>query len=216
MFGNCGARVIYRYCPEPPHEDGCNKKKSNKQSGNCTAYVEPKVVLTLKSPAEYENGETVSTLEFSWVYSKPDDTLVSQDINGWKMDTSQREAKVLANISQSTIYTITVNDGSSTATDSVEVRFKDYVYCSVGKTVGNMQKVKSCKAFFTAGEGEYLWIFVPTSTGITKFLFDHNVDVVSDFTQKPYVHTNDAGKAVEGILYQSVNYSLGTLTLKFK
>lgn len=217
MFGNCGNRIVYVY-PQPPKDD-CYKEPPKKVTSNCgcSNYAEPKVILRLDSPMEYENGETVSSLNFSWVYNKPAGTLESQDINGWQIDPSLRKVNVTTNLTQDTVYTITVSDGSRIATDSVAVRFKDYIYCGVGKTQPvKMQKVDSCKVSFPAGEGEYIWIFVPSSTGITKFLFDHNVDVVSDFKSQNYSFTNNAGKTVDGILYRSVNYSLGMLTLKFK
>lgn len=222
MLGNCGNKIIYvvkehEHHHEPPHSHKpCGEKPKPQSPCGCSNYAEPKVVLELNSPHEYENGETVTMLNFSWTYNKTGDTLVAQDMNGQSLDTSLRSLNLETNIEKDTLYTLTVNDGNSTASDSVEVRFKDYVYCGVGEDMPALTKIPYCKASFTAGEGEYLWIFIPKSTGISKILFDHNVDVISDFVAKSYTLTNDAGKSVEGTLYKSVNYSLGTLTLKFK
>jgi len=228
MLGNCGNKIIYvvkehehhhEHHHEPPHgHKPCEEKPKPKPQNpcECPSYAEPKVTLELNSPHEYENGEVVTLLNFSWTYNKTEDTLMAQDINGQNLDTSLRTLNLETNIEKDTLYTLTVNDGSSTASDSVGVRFRDYVYCGVGEDMPTLTKIPYCKASFTAGEGEYLWIFIPKSTGISKILFDHNVDVVSDFVAKSYTLTNNAGKSVEGTLYRSVNYSLGTLTLKFK
>lgn len=75
-------------------------------------------------------------------------------------------------------------------------------------------KINSSGITITANANEYIWVFIPRSTGYTK-LWHNNVDSTDDFVYKPINFDTDTNLSVAGTFYVSKNHSLNSVTLKF-
>ena len=65
-----------------------------------------------------------------------------------------------------------------------------------------------------ANAGEYIWIFIPKSSGLTK-IWHNNVDSTEDFVKEEMSFLTDTGLNIQGTFYVSKNHSLNSVTLKF-
>lgn len=177
-------------------------------------YNYPTVTFKLAQSGTYEKGTVITKQEFSWVYSKSDSLLVSQSINGHNLDTTLRAITTNENISTNTTWTIKIYDGKNTASASVSISFVEYLYYCTGTELTTMKKATGNTVSVVAGEGEYIYVFVPKTRGYSKIMFEGK-DSTADFTAENYTCTSSTGRGVKGTLYKSINFSLGNVTLQF-
>lgn len=181
-------------------------------------YVYPKITsFTLKQAGVYEKGTVFKQLNFSWSYNKS--LIKEQKINDISLPLSIREYTSNENIDTDSVYILTASDGTNTISTITSIRFVDYIY--FGTLYSNEEYVYKRKInpsiggfTITAGAKEYLWIFIPKSSGLSK-IWHNNVDSTDDFTTTEMTFNTDTGLSVEGTYYVSKNHSLNEVTLKF-
>ena len=179
-------------------------------------YVTPKInTFTLGQAGTYERGATISTLDFSWSYNKK--LIRKQRLDGVDLVPTVRQATVEKDITSNTSFTLWASDGTNEVSASTSIRFVDYIYYGVQDSEGvslKRHKINSSSITITANTNEYIWIFIPRSTGYTK-LWHNNVDSTDDFIYKPVSFETDTNLSIAGTFYVSKNHSLNSVTLKF-
>ena len=179
-------------------------------------YVTPKINnLTLKQAGTYERGVTISSLDFSWSYNKK--LIRKQRLDGLDLVPTIRQATIEKDITSNTSFTLWASDGTNEVTASTSIRFVDYIYYGVQNSEGvslRRQKINSSGITITANANEYIWIFIPRSTGYTK-LWHNNVDSTDNFVYEPTNFETDTNLSIAGTFYVSKNHSLNSVTLKF-
>lgn len=178
-------------------------------------YKELQATFTLAQSGEYERGTVIDAQDFQWTYNKDTKSIVSQSINGVSLDTTLTAVSTTQEITEDTKWVFMATDGKTTVEESATIKFKDYVYCGVGESLGTLSRLDGDSITLTANEGEYLYVFIPSSLGYGKIYFG-SIDSTVDFTSQEYTNTNSTGLAVEGTLYQSIHKGLGTVTLKIE
>lgn len=181
-------------------------------------YVTPRIVsFTLKQAGTYENGSTISTLDFSWSYNKK--LIRSQKLNDVVIPPTIRQAKLNRDIKTNSTFILWGNDGTNTVTASTSIRFVNYMYYGTQDAEGTSlkrNKLNPSVGGFTvaANAGEYIWIFLPKSSGLSK-IWHNNVDSTDDFIKEEMSFLTDTGLSIPGTFYVSKNHSLNSVTLKF-
>ncbi len=180
---------------------------------------EPLVIkkFNLIQGGTHERGVIISTLDFSWEYNKS--KLRSQTINGTSISSDLRNVSFDTNIDSNSTFTLIANDGKTTARATSDIRFTEFIYYGTKLESTEIKRLKIQPNISTitivAGTKEYIWIFIPKSTGYTK-IWHNNVDSTEDFIKvSDYVYTADTNAKVLGTLYVSKNHSLNDVTLKF-
>lgn len=181
-------------------------------------YVEPKITsFVLSQSGTYENGIIVSSQDFTWSYNKK--LIREQRINGIEITpVTTRSFHNNNPIKSNTTFTLWATDGVNEVTASTSIRFVNYLYYG---TIKDKIEVKRAKVnpstggiTITAGEDEYIWIFIPKTAGYTT-IWHNNVDSTDDFTYEPIKFETDTGLNIDGTFYISKNHSLNEVTLKF-
>lgn len=185
---------------------------------NKLLYVFPKISsFTLKQAGTYENGSTISTLDFSWDYNK--NLIKEQKLNNILIPPTIRQARLNRDIKVNSVFTLWCSDGTNTATATTSIKFVDYMYYGTQSADGTSlkrSKLNPSAGSFTvvANAGEYIWIFIPKSSGLTK-IWHNNVDSTDDFVKEEMSFLTDTGLNIQGTFYVSKNHSLNSVTLKF-
>ncbi len=181
-------------------------------------YVTPKISsFTLKQAGTYENGSVISTLDFSWSYNKK--LIRTQRLDDIAIPPSVRMAKLNRDITKNTTFTLYASDGTNTVSASTSIRFVNYMYFGTVDSKGNSTKKGKLNPSVggltvVANAGEYIWIFLPESSGLTK-IWHNNVDSTDDFMRSKVNFSTDTGLTIPGTFYISKNHSLNSVTLKF-
>lgn len=181
-------------------------------------YVYPKInYFTLDQAGIYENGTIISTLDFSWEYNKK--AIKEQKLNDKSIPLTVRQAKLNRNIVDNNTFTLWGSDGTNSVSATASIKFIDFMYYGVQDAEGNSltrSKLNPSIGGLTivANTGEYIWIFLPKSSGFTK-IWHNNVDSTDDFIKKEINFLNDKGLYIPGTFYISKNHSLNNVTLKF-
>lgn len=179
-------------------------------------YVYPEVnSFTLKQAGTYEDGSVINTLDFSWEYNK--DLIKEQKLNDIVIPTSVRKAKLSREIKVNSKFTLWCSDGKNSNTSVASIRFVDYLYYGTQDSEGTplkRSKLNPAVMSFTihSGEGEYLWVFIPDSSGYTRILHN-NLDSTDAFVATTIEFLTDTGLHIPGVLYVSKNHSLKSVTL---
>lgn len=185
---------------------------------NKLLYVFPKISsFTLKQSGTYENGSTISTLDFSWDYNK--NLIKEQKLDNTPIPPTIRQARLNRDIKVNSVFTLWCSDGTNTATATTSIKFVNYMYYGTQSADGTSlkrSKLNPSAGSFTvvANAGEYIWIFIPKSSGLTK-IWHNNVDSTDDFVKEEIGFLTDTGLNIQGTFYVSKNHSLNSVTLKF-
>lgn len=181
-------------------------------------YVVPKITFfTLKQAGVYERGTIINPLNFSWNYNKK--LIKSQKINSTILPSSIRSYTINKNIINDISYTLEATDGINKVSTITSIKFVDYIYYGVLYQDGDPQtKGKFNPSIgeltITANSQEYIWIFIPESSKLTK-IWHNNVDSTEDFISTKISFNVDTGLSIKGTYYVSKNHSLNSVTLKF-
>lgn len=138
-------------------------------------YVEPKITNFTMSPAasEYEIGQSVTNLSFSWAYNKE---ITTQSLSDCSLSgAAERSATWSGDLRSNKTFTLSAGDGQKTATASKTISFKHKFYYGVAQ-LGNFDSAfilgLANKKFATnyrgtyslnVGENEYAFFACPTS-----------------------------------------------------
>lgn len=181
-------------------------------------YVFPKISsFTLKQAGTYENGSTISTLDFSWSYNKK--LIRAQKLDDIAIPPTIRQARLNRDIKVNSTFTLWGSDGTNAVTATASIRFVNYMYYGTQNAEGTSLKRSKLNPSVggltvIANAGEYIWIFLPKSSGFTK-IWHNNVDSTDDFVREETDFLTDTGLHIPGTFYVSKNHSLNSVTLKF-
>lgn len=181
-------------------------------------YVFPKISsFTLKQAGTYENGSTISTLDFSWSYNKK--LIREQKLNDIAIPPTIRQAKLNRDIKTNTTFVLWGSDGTNSVSSSTSIRFVNYMYYGTQDADGTPLKRSKLNPSVggltvVANAEEYIWIFLPKSSGLSK-IWHNNVDSTDDFVREEMSFLTDTGLSIPGTFYVSKNHSLNSVTLKF-
>lgn len=181
-------------------------------------YVTPEVTnFTLSQAGEYENGVTISNLDFSWGYNK--ELIRKQRLDGIDLPESVRRMSMEKEVNTNTSFTLWASDGTNEVTSTASITFVNYIYYGVMSSEGQIiRKLKVSPAAegisVVARPEEYIWIFIPRTAGYTT-LWHNNIDSTDAFVSTPITFDTDTNLSIAGTLYVSKHHSLNRVTLKF-
>lgn len=183
-------------------------------------YVPPKITtFSFRESGVYESGTRINSVNISWSYNKK--LMKEQKINNTIIPISVRQYSITLDtpITSNTSYTLYASDGTNSVSASSSISFKDYMYYGTSMSEGKVTKrsklnpsVGGCTV--TSNAGEYVWIFLPRSSGFTKIWYN-NVDSTDDFVKTSMTFETDTNISVAGTMYVSKNHSLNNVSLKF-
>lgn len=185
-------------------------------------YIEPKIIsFSIKEAGVYEKGNVLNSLNFSYEVNKISETqLIMNNQSGSLLTAAKLKESFMLGalcIKTDTSYTLMCMDSkgnSASATQSI--KFIDYIYYGSFKnnTYTKLGKIPSTSNSFNVniGDGENLWIFIPTSSSYKKIVFNE-ADSTSDFNNENYTNTADTKVNVNGIRYTSKNTGFGNITI---
>lgn len=189
-------------------------------------YVKPSITSFNMSPSttQYEKGQTVSSLSFTWSYNK---NITSQSLSNCNIILSDREATYSTPITSNKSFTLTCSDGENTASASKNITFFDKLYWG-SKAEGTINsafilslsdnKFTTAKAgtySMTVATGEYGYIAMPTSFGVLSSVwiggFEATVDDMGEID-----FTNASGYTSKYKVYRTGKSGLGSISMQIK
>ena len=189
-------------------------------------YVAPSVTSFTATPAggTYEIGSTVKApITFNWSYNKDITTQTLTDCP--LVDNTIRTATYNTDISSNKTFTLSVSDGTKTATKSIAYSFTNKVWYGsaaegtyddafiLGLATGKLQTSKSGTYTVTVADREYFFIAMPQSYNNSDTLTGKIGGFETEFGKVATVnHTNASGYATNYNIYKSTNASLGAIS----
>lgn len=189
-------------------------------------YVKPSITSFNMSPSttQYEKGQTVSSLSFTWSYNKD---ITSQSLSNCDIVLSDRKATYSTPITSNKSFTLTCSDGENTASASKNITFFDKLYWG-SKAEGTINsafilslsdnKFATAKAgtySMTVATGEYGYIAMPTSFGVLSSVwiggFEATVDDMGEID-----FTNASGYTSKYKVYRTGKSGLGSISMQIK
>ena len=189
-------------------------------------YVKPSITSFNMSPSttQYEKGQTVSSLSFTWSYNK---NITSQSLSNCNITLSDRKATYSTPITSNKSFTLTCSDGENTASASKNITFFDKLYWG-SKAEGTIdsafilslsdKKFATAKAgtySMTVATGEYGYIAMPTSFGVLSSVwiggFEATVDDMGEID-----FTNASGYTSKYKVYRTGKSGLGSISMQIK
>ena len=189
-------------------------------------YVAPSVTSFTATPAggTYEIGSTITApITFNWSYNKDITTQTLTDCT--LTDNTIRTATYNTDITSNKTFTLSVSDGTKTATKSIAYSFTNKVWYGsaaegtyddafiLGLATGKLQTSKSGTYTVTVADREYFFIAMPQSYNNSDTLTGKIGGFETDFSKVSTVsHTNASGYATNYNIYKSTNASLGAIS----
>lgn len=189
-------------------------------------YVKPSITSFNMSPSttQYEKGQTISSLSFTWSYNK---NITSQSLSNCNITLSDRKATYSTPITSNKSFTLTCSDGENTVSASKNITFFDKIYWG-SKAEGtinsafilslNDNKFTTAKAgtySMTVATGEYGYIAMPTSFGVLSSVwiggFEATVDDMGEID-----FTNASGYTSKYKVYRTGKSGLGSISMQIK
>ena len=189
-------------------------------------YVKPSITSFNMSPSttQYEKGQTVPSLSFTWSYNK---NITSQSLSNCNITLSDRKATYSTPITSNKSFTLTCSDGENTASASKNITFFDKIYWG-SKAEGTINsafilsltnnKFATAKAgtySMTVATGEYGYIAMPTSFGVLSSVwiggFEATVDDMGEID-----FTNASGYTSKYKVYRTGKSGLGSISMQIK
>lgn len=189
-------------------------------------YVKPSITSFNMSPSatQYEKGQTVSSLSFTWSYNK---NITSQSLSNCDITLSDRKATYSTPITSNKTFTLTCSDGENTASASKNITFFDKLYWG-SKAEGTINSAfilslsdnkfatsKTGTYSMTVATGEYGYIAMPTSFGVLSSVwiggFEATVDDMGEID-----FTNASGYTSKYKVYRTGKSGLGSINMQIK
>lgn len=189
-------------------------------------YVKPSITSFNMSPSttQYEKGQTVSNLSFTWSYNK---NITSQSLSNCNITLSDRRATYSTPITSNKSFTLTCSDGENTASASKNITFFDKIYWgSKGKSSLTSEfilslsdnKFATAKAgtySMTIPTGEYGYIAMPTSFGVLSSVWIGGFEATV-LNRGEIDFTNASGYTSKYKIYRTGRAGLGSITMQIK
>lgn len=204
-------------------EDITNSKQALDKLLDKVFYVEPSITSFTMTPSTevYENGESVSSIDFSWEINK---VIKSQTLTDCILtDENVRSSTYNTPITSNKTFTLTINDGEKDVSESKTISFKDKIYwgnAAIQETydsafilgLANNDFADDNKGSFSMnlGTDEYGFIAFPKSFGSINsykvFGFEVTVDDCGIIS-----FTNTNGYTCDYYLYKTTQSGLGEI-----
>lgn len=187
-------------------------------------YVAPKIIsFSVKEAGIHENGERLDEFHFEWKTNKEKTQLRERILSVGNLSqhlSDEIDSPYIVKttyVEYDTSVSIEIIDHKKNRDFmSLSIKFVDYIYYGSFKnnTYTKLGKIPSTSNSFNAniGDGENLWIFIPTSSNYKKIVFNE-ADSTSDFTNDSFTNVADTKVKVAGIRYVSKNASFGNITI---
>ncbi|MEI8087100.1 MAG: hypothetical protein WCG93_12900 [Paludibacter sp.] len=182
-------------------------------------YVTPSVSSFVASIASAEKGQTIDSLSLTWAVSK---TMTTQTIDQSVGDVVGLLTKALTaqGIVASKTWTITVGDGTNTATKTVTLTFYNKRYWGVSalETLTDAQIIALSSEFSTsraqsrtldATGGRYLYFVMPEAFACTTAKFKLGGLYMSDWQVTTRSFINASGYSESYMIFRSTNLQTG-------
>ena len=189
-------------------------------------YVKPSITSFDMSPStlQYEKGQTISNLSFTWSYNKD---ITSQSLSNCSITLSDREATYRTPITSNKTFTLTCSDGKNTVSASKNITFSDKIYWG-SKAEGtinsafilslsnkNFATSKAGTYSMTVAKGEYGYIAMPTSFGVLSSVWIGGFEAtVEDMGEIDF--TNASGYTSKYKIYRTGKSGLGSINMQIK
>ena len=189
-------------------------------------YVKPSITSFNMSPSttQYEKGQTVSSLSFTWSYNK---NITSQSLSNCSITLSDRKATYSTPITSNKSFTLTCSDGENTASASKSITFFDKIYWG-SKAKSSMDsefilslsdsKFATAKAgtySMTIPTGEYGYIAIPSSFGELSSVWIGGFEATV-LNRGEIDFTNASGYTSKYKIYRTGRGGLGSITMQIK
>lgn len=189
-------------------------------------YVKPSITSFNMSPSttQYEKGQTVSNLSFTWSYNK---NITSQSLSNCNITLSDRRATCNTPITSNKSFTLTCSDGENTASASKSITFFDKIYWG-SKAKSSMDsefilslsdsKFATAKAgtySMTIPTGEYGYIAIPSSFGELSSVWIGGFEATV-LNRGEIDFTNASGYTSKYKIYRTGRGGLGSITMQIK
>ena len=189
-------------------------------------YVKPSITSFDMSPStlQYEKGQTISNLSFTWSYNKD---ITSQSLSNCDIALSDRKATYRTPITSNKTFTLTCSDGKNTVSASKNITFSDKIYWG-SKAEGtinsafilslsnkNFATAKAGTYSMTVATGEYGYIAMPKSFGVLSSVWIGGFEAtVEDMGEIDF--TNASGYTSKYKVYRTGKSGLGSISMQIK
>ena len=189
-------------------------------------YVKPSITSFDMSPStlQYEKGQTISNLSFTWSYNKD---ITSQSLSNCDISLSDRKATYSKPITSNKTFTLTCSDGENTVSASKNITFFDKLYWG-SKTEGTINSAfilslsnnsfdtaKAGTYSMTIPAGEYGYIAIPSSFGVLSSVWIGGFEAtVLDRGEIDF--TNASGYTSKYKVYRTGKSGLGSINMQIK
>ena len=206
-----------------PHEIPYNNStytdiKTLKDAMDVSLYFNPEVLIN-NNIEKVEIGTVVNDVILNWTINKND--IISQNINNniGEIDIIKRNYNITnANLKSDTTYTITVNDGKNTVTNSTKILFLNKIYYGLSnkETLGdadilNLSNELSSNFIQTRKfecTNKYIYFAWPESYGIPIIIVNGLVNNAWVITKRNFI--NSKGHSESYYIYRSKYLQNGT------
>ena len=189
-------------------------------------YVKPSITSFNMSPSttQYEKGQTISSLSFTWSYNK---NITSQSLSNCNITLSDRKATYSTPITSNKSFTLTCSDGENTVSASKNITFFDKIYWgSKGRSSLDSEfilslsdsKFATAKAgtySMTIPAGEYGYIAIPSSFGELSSVWIGGFEATV-LNRGEIDFTNASGYTSKYKIYRTGRAGLGSITMQIK
>lgn len=179
-------------------------------------YVAPSIT-SFSGGGSYENGKSIATVNFAWAVNK---TVTSQsitDVGSVGVSARAYTYTPTTPITGNKTFTLTVGDGTKTATRSTSISFYNKIYWGTSdkatltnadilafETAGNaaFASSRAIKKTFNCSGGKYFYFAIPTSmcSGLTIVVGGLSFSAFTTVTMADF--TNASGKTVSYNIYR--------------
>lgn len=191
-------------------------------------YVKPSISSFTMSPSttDYEIGQEVTELNFTWTYNKE---VTSQSLTDVTLEgTDDRSGKWTGSLKTNKTFTLSCGDGQNTATASKSISFKNKTYWGsaalqdtydsafiLGLSNKQFSTAKKGTYSMTVADGEYGFLTMPKSYGNVDSTwiggFEVELTKVGDISFE-----NASGGIANYSIYRTGKSGLGAITMEVK
>lgn len=189
-------------------------------------YVEPSITSFNMSPSttQYEKGQTISSLSFTWSYNK---NITSQSLSNCNITLSDRNATYSTPITSNKSFTLTCSDGENTVSASKNITFFDKIYWGskdrssldsefiLSLSDSKFATAKAGTYSMTLATGEYGYIAIPSSFGELSSVWIGGFEATV-LSRGEIDFTNASGYTSKYKIYRTGRAGLGSITMQIK
>lgn len=189
-------------------------------------YVKPSITSFNMSPSttQYEKGQTVSSLSFTWSYNK---NITSQSLSNCNITLSDRNATYSTPITSNKSFTLTCSDGENTVSASKNITFFDKIYWGskdnssldsafiLSLSDSKFATAKAGTYSMTIPTGEYGYIAIPSSFGELSSVWIGGFEATV-LNRGEIDFTNASGYTSKYKIYRTGRAGLGSITMQIK